>query len=317
MLTQTRLRQAAALAEHGSFRRAARALGVSQPALTRGIQALETTLGVQLFDRQATSVTLTSFGVMVIERAKAMITAEADLRRDIALMQGLEAGSVSVALGPYPSAISGYAAAARVIQEHSQLAISLQVMNWRDVTSYVTARRADIGLAELSDAVLNEALATELVGRHRAHAFCRPGHPILRHKRPTVRDLMQFPWVHTRIPPRTASAFPRSPGRAGRFDKRTKDFVPAVEIAVPMQLAEFARDSDALVFGALILFEHEIEEGTLAVVRSPAIELRASYGFIHLKDRSLSPVAKAYMQAVREQEALCVERQARLEAVYA
>ena len=93
MLTQTRLRQAVALAEQGSFRRAARTLGVSQPALTRGIQSLEASLGAQLFDRRSTSVTLTQFGELVIGRIKAMLATEADLRRDIALMRGLDTGT--------------------------------------------------------------------------------------------------------------------------------------------------------------------------------------------------------------------------------
>ena len=316
MLTQTRLRQAAALAEHGNFRRAARALGVSQPALTRGIQALEATLGVQLFDRQSNSVTLTRFGELAINRIRTMLTTEEDLRRDIALLSGLETGSISVALGPYPSVISGYAAAARLLREHPRVGLSLHVMNWRDVTSAVSERRADIGIAELSDAVLNDALATELIGRHRADVFCRPGHPILGLKRATYRDLLKFPWVHTRIPPRMAASLPRSTGRAGRTEDQTKDFLPAVEVDVPMHLAEFARDSDALVFGALTLVERELAEGTLAIVRCLAPELRASYGFIYRKDRSLSPGAKAYMQAVRVQEALCVERQAHLEKIY-
>lgn len=316
MLTETRLRQAVALAEHGSFRRAARALGVSQPALSRGIQALEASLGVRLFDRQSASVTLTAFGELVIERVKAVITAGADLRRDIALMQGLDTGSVEVAFGPYPSVMSGYAAAARLIREHPKLGISLHVMSWRDVTSAVTERRVDLGVAELSDAVLNDRLNTELIGRHRAHPFCRPGHPILSCKRVTLRDLLQFPWVNTRVPPRMAAAFSRSAGRAGRFDEQTRDFIPAVEIDVPMHLAEFARDSDALVFGALSLVERELERGELAVVPSSAFDLRASYGLIHLKGRSLSPGAKAFMQAVRDQETLCAAREARLAKIY-
>ena len=316
MLTQTRLRQAVALAEQGSFRRAARALGVSQPALTRGIQSLEASLGAQLFDRQSTSVTLTQFGELVIGRFKAMLATEAELRRDIALLRGLDTGHVSVALGPYPSVISGYPAAARLIREHPQLDVSLHVMNWRDVTSAVSERRVDLGVAELSDAVLNDTLATELIGRHRAYAFCRPGHPILGSRRVTLRDLLRFPWVHTRIPPRVAAAFPRPPGRAGRIDESTKDFLPAVEVDVPMQLAEFARDTDALVFGVLSLAEQELERGTLEIVRSSTFELRASYGFIHLKDRSLSPGARAFMQAVRDEEALCVEREARLAKIF-
>jgi DNA-binding transcriptional LysR family regulator len=316
MLTETRLRQAIALAEHGSFRRAARALGVSQPALTRGIQALEASLRVPLFDRQSTSVTLTEFGELVIERIRTMLTTEAELRRDIALLRGLDTGHVNVALGPYPSVISGYSAAARLMREHPRLGVSLHVMNWRDVTSAVSDRRVDLGVAELSDAVLNDALSTELIGRHRAHAFCRPSHPILGSRRVTLRDLLRFPWVHTRLPPRVSAAFPRSPARAGRIDEQTKDFLPAVEVDVPLRLAEFARDSDALVFGALSLVEHELEEGTLAIVRSSAIDMRASYGFIHLKDRSLSPATRAFMQAVRDEEALCVQREARLANVY-
>lgn len=316
MLTQTRLRQAVALAEQGSFRRAARALGVSQPALTRGIQSLEASLGAQLFDRQSTSVTLTQSGELVIGRFKAMLATEAELRRDIALLRGLDSGHVSVALGPYPSVISGYPAAARLAREHPQLGVSLHVMNWRDATSAVSERRVDLGVAELSEAVLNEALTTELIGRHHAYAFCRPGHPILGSSRVTLRNLLRFPWVHTRIPPRVAAAFPRPPGRAGRIDESTKDFLPAVEVDVPMRLAEFARNSDALVFGVLSLVEHELERGTLAIVRSSTFELRASYGFIHLKDRSLSPGARAFMQAVRDEEALCVEREARLAKLY-
>ena len=317
MLTPTRLRQATALAEHRSFRRAAKALGVSQPALTRGIQALEASLGVQLFDRQSTSVTLTADGELVIERAKSLITAEADLRRDIGLLRDLETGRVNVALGPYPSVMSGYSAAARLVREHPRLGLSLHVMNWRDVTAAVTERRADLGIAELTDAVLNEALNTEVIGRHRTYPFCRPGHPILGFKRVTLRDLLRFPWVHTRIPPRVAAAFPRPPEPAGRIDEKTRDFVPAIEIDVPMQLAAFARNSDALIFGALGLVERELEAGTLAIVRTSALDVRGSYGFIHLKARSLSPGTRAFMQAVRDEEALCVEREVRLAKIYA
>jgi DNA-binding transcriptional LysR family regulator len=92
--------------------------------------------------------------------------------------------------------------------------------------------------------------------------------------------------------------------------------VPAVEIDVPMQLAAFAHNSDALIFGALGLVERELEAGTLAIVRKSALDMRGSYGFIHLKDRSLSPGAKAFMQAVREEEALCVQREAHLAKIY-
>lgn len=316
MLTNTRLRQVAALAEEGSFRRAATKLKISQPALSKGVQALEAALQVPLFDRGPRSVTLTEFGKRVLAHVQSAAAAEEDLLRDIALMRGLEAGSIDVALGPYPSVMSGYAAAAKLVANHPKLAVRLRVASWREVTSLVAARHSDIGVAELSDAVLNDALETEMVGRHRARAFCRPGHPILARKRIALSDLLQFPWVYTRVPPRIAAAFPRSPGRAGRIDEFTRDFVPAIELDVPMQLGEFMKESDVLIFAALGLLERELEAGSLRVLPATAFSQRASYGFIYLKDRSHSPGARAFMQAVRDQEEACAEREARLEKIF-
>ena len=56
------LRHLVALAEHQSFHRAADALFLTQPALSRSIQALEEELGVQLVDRSGRKNTLTAFG---------------------------------------------------------------------------------------------------------------------------------------------------------------------------------------------------------------------------------------------------------------
>ncbi len=315
-LTQTQLRQVAALARHGNFRQAAAALRISQPALTKGIQSVEAALGVRLFDRPPGPVALTEFGKRVMAHAEAAAAADADLLHDIAQMRGLETGSLSVALGPYPSVLSGYAAAARLSTAHPGLAMGLHVAGWREVTNAVADRSADIGIAELSDAVLNEALATELVARHRARVFCRPGHPILARRRVTIRELLQFPWVNTRVPRRIAAAFPSRPWRAGRLHEPTGEFVPAIELDVPMQLTAFVQDCDALAFGTLGLVERDLETGRIAVVSTPGFDFRASYGFICLRNRSLSPGALAFMQAVRDEEALVAEREARLESIY-
>jgi DNA-binding transcriptional LysR family regulator len=316
MLTHTQLRHVAALARHGNFRQAAAALRISQPALTKGIQTVEAALGVRLFDRAPGPVALTDFGRRVMAHAEAAAAADEDLHRDIALIRGLEAGSTRVVFGPYPSVVSGWASAARLSASHPRLAIALRVAGWREVTNAVAERKADLGVAELSDAVLNDALATELVGRHRARAFCRPGHPILARRRIRIRDLLQFPWVNTRLPPRVAAVLPRLPCPAGRLDELTGEFVPAIELDVPMQLTAFVQDSDALAFGSLGLVERALETGRIAVVSTPGFDIRASYGFIYLRNRSLSPGTLAFMQAVRDEEALVAGREARLESIY-
>ena len=77
------LRYAQAVAETKSFSAAARAYGVTQPALSNGIAKLEERLGEKLFDRSPRGVTQTAFGAHIlplIERALATldaVTAEA------------------------------------------------------------------------------------------------------------------------------------------------------------------------------------------------------------------------------------------------
>ena len=61
-LSLAQLRQFVALAEAGSVGGAARALGVSQPAATKNLRALETELGVVLLRRTARGTELTKHG---------------------------------------------------------------------------------------------------------------------------------------------------------------------------------------------------------------------------------------------------------------
>ena len=59
-----------AVAEHGTFTHAARAVAVSQPALSNQIKKLELSLGVPIFERGKDGVHLTAFGEDLLVRAK-------------------------------------------------------------------------------------------------------------------------------------------------------------------------------------------------------------------------------------------------------
>src|SRR4051794_20991781 len=64
------LRYFVAVAEEAHVGRAAQRLGVTQPALTKGVQRLEASLGLQLFERSPRGMALTSVGEVFFERAK-------------------------------------------------------------------------------------------------------------------------------------------------------------------------------------------------------------------------------------------------------
>ncbi len=72
-LTLKQLRYFAALAEHRHFGRAADASAISQPALSVQIRELEETLGIQLVERSARQVRLTSFGEDFLTRVQAIL----------------------------------------------------------------------------------------------------------------------------------------------------------------------------------------------------------------------------------------------------
>ena len=73
------LRYLLALAEHLNFTRAAEACFVSQSTLSAGLKELETTLGVQLVERDKQTVTLTQSGVEVAARARRVLASAEDL----------------------------------------------------------------------------------------------------------------------------------------------------------------------------------------------------------------------------------------------
>jgi DNA-binding transcriptional LysR family regulator len=72
------LRAFVAVAEEGTFTRAARRLHVSQPPLSRQVRQLERELGITLFTRRRDGVELTQDGTLLLERAQAALTAFRD-----------------------------------------------------------------------------------------------------------------------------------------------------------------------------------------------------------------------------------------------
>lgn len=91
------LRYVIAAADHGSFYRAARALNVEQSTLSRNILKLERSIGMSIFERSRTGVTMTLAGNAFIRGATPMV-ATADSRRPA----GEADGAVFSSIWPYP-----------------------------------------------------------------------------------------------------------------------------------------------------------------------------------------------------------------------
>lgn len=314
IITDTRLKHLLSVAEHGHFGLAAESLKITQPSLSKSIQGLEAALGVKLLDRERTGVVLTVFGELVLQHGKALLHEQRELKRKINLLANLDVGLAQVKLGPYPSVISGYPAAGRLIAKHPNIRLSLDVVGWRQVFSSVLEERADLGIGEISVLEGDPRFETEALGPHCARFFCRPDHPILGRGPRSLEDMAAYPWAGTRLPPRVASHFPSGSFPSGNIDPINGDFVPAMQINIPLNLGLFLQGTNVLVFASLALLESELAAGTAVPV--PGFTFPSAYGFGHLKTRPLSPLALAYMAEIRAVEAEFTQREEKLAAIY-
>jgi DNA-binding transcriptional LysR family regulator len=87
-----------AVAEEGSFTRAARRLNYVQSALSVSVQALERELGVRLFDRTTHRVTLTGPGEAILPAARRTLSAADETRDVAAAVQGVLRGRLRVGI---------------------------------------------------------------------------------------------------------------------------------------------------------------------------------------------------------------------------
>ncbi|TAK51561.1 MAG: LysR family transcriptional regulator [Gammaproteobacteria bacterium] len=99
-LAPPRLRYFVEIARLGSFSRAATALGIAQPALSRHVRAMERELGVQLLHRNGRGVLLTDAGRQLLDRGAPLIEQLQRLQADVAALAGEPAGKVVLGIPP-------------------------------------------------------------------------------------------------------------------------------------------------------------------------------------------------------------------------
>src|SRR5690606_29429283 len=92
------------LGRTGSFGKAAELCGLSQPALSKWVKDLESTLGVTLFERSTRRVVLTDCGQLVMYHAERVLTDMTRLQGQLEAQRSGEAGRLQIgvlaALGP-------------------------------------------------------------------------------------------------------------------------------------------------------------------------------------------------------------------------
>jgi DNA-binding transcriptional LysR family regulator len=119
------LRSFAAVAATGHLTRAAEKLHVSQPALSAQIKALEDELGVLLFERGPTGMTLTAAGKRLLPEAESVVNAAQSLRSQARALQGETAGHLTVGTVSDPEFLRLPMVLSRALEKYPLLEIEL------------------------------------------------------------------------------------------------------------------------------------------------------------------------------------------------
>ncbi len=176
-----------AVAEESSVTRAAHRLGITQPAVSRTLAALERALGVRLVDRSTHHVALTAEGRAFRDKAAAAVAAF-----DEALDTGrlrrwpLRLGHAWSALGPYTTPLLR-----RWQQEHPET--PLELLRIDDITAGLT--RGEVDAAVLRGPADVPGLVTELLFTEPRVAALPSDHPLAERPSLTLTDLAALPVI--------------------------------------------------------------------------------------------------------------------------
>jgi DNA-binding transcriptional LysR family regulator len=182
------------LVEYGNFTRAAEALGVTQPAVTQHVHALERHFGVKLVDIIGRRMRLTAAGEFFAEHAERMLAVAATLERDMRAFADVETGELrlgaTVTIGSYGLA----PVIAEFHRAYPRITLHVRVANTAEIAAGVLGGALSLALVEgtLDDDALEIVpyQADELaIVVPRAHRFARAGTSVM------PNDLRDEPFV--------------------------------------------------------------------------------------------------------------------------
>lgn len=289
------LRMIEALARHQSMTRAAAALGLTQPALTKSLRELEALMGEPLFERHAHGVRATATGQIVLRYARAALSDLQRLEQDLEL--GGEAGATSVVVGALPVAAVGLlpAVITRARAEHPGLQIRLVEGRTEILLAQLEAGEVDLVVGRLYPAAAPDGLTREALYAEPISVLARAGHPIHRLKRPTARDLAAYDFV--------------LPGFSQRIGHDVEHFMAAIGLtpsaaSIRSTSRGFIREmllaTDMVTVTPRIVMGGDLLRGLVRIVALPGPSMPRPAGVITDPRRGVSPGARLLIRIVRE-----------------
>jgi DNA-binding transcriptional LysR family regulator len=228
------LRAFVAIAERGSLGRASTVINTSQPALSRLLQEMESRLGVALFDRSRSGMTLTSHGEALLPHARLLLF---DMTQAIAALETLSG---------LQNRIVRIGAVATIARSILPGAVMKLLEKMPDVRIELMEAADDRLLASLIDKTVDLVIAGEILETPGVTAiaqcrfddsytaFCSIRHPIADGRPLSMERVLAEPWIMPPLGATPRTLFEAAVATAGHRMPRI-----AIETMSPSAIAAF------------------------------------------------------------------------------
>lgn len=283
-----------AVEEHGGIGKAAEALGMSQPALTKAIQRVEAQTGLALFQRTANGVAPTQAGSLFLARARRIALEYEDALKEMHAIRSGEQGVLSLGYSPTVPAALVLGACRQLLKERPAARLRLRRRLARDLVDLLVAGELDLIVAPepKPDA---EGLSFVELFRDRLSVLADDSHPLHHKRNLRLADLADQEWL---LPGLTA---PLRQQVDAAFARRGLD-APKLRVETDFgstSLLHLLRDTAMLCVAGTESFD--ALEGLRALnLDTSELDLRRHIGVVFRQEAYLSPLAQRALALLQE-----------------
>lgn len=285
-----------AVVEKRSFSQAAESLGVTQPAVSLQVRALEERLGRRLLDRSGRRVEPTEAGLALYRTAQRMLQVERQLIEEFEHEDtGELRGSLTIGASTGPGAHMVPLLLCELQREHPSVHVALTVSDTHTVIEQVAGRDLELGV--VGALRRHRSLVFEPIARDEIVLAVPPGHEFASREVP-LGELKGETQIAMQDGAGVRQVIEAELRRAGL---RLRELEPRLELGLQESVKSAVAAGYGVAFISRTAIEGELTAGTLAMARVEGVEpIRQIYA-VRAKSREPTRAARAFLELARAQ----------------
>ena len=284
------------VAQAGGISRGAEMARVSQPAVSKQIAELEDALGVRLLERLPRGCRLTEAGTILADYAQRWRSVENDAARAIEEYRGLKRGRLAIGAS---LTIGGYLLPEVVAAFHRQfpeIELQIEMANTEHIQQSLLAGTIELGLTE--GPLESEELESTVFFKDELVAIAPAGHPLLKKKNATVREICREPFILREEGSGTRAVVERALRRYGLKVK------PLLSLASPEAIKNVVAAGLGIAIVSRLIVNLELQTGSLGVIPLKDLKIQRPLHLQRIRGRSQSPAHAKFLEVLKSHNCL-------------